>query len=230
LNEPTASSRVLGGAEGLDLIERLEALHVAVISDCLDQIGFRHNVMQPSIRPLVPGSRTAGFALTVELVAVDAPPPDPRDYYKGEIEALETMQRGDVMVVSTCPGSYWGELLATASRLRGARGVVADAFTRDTTALIEMDFPTFVAGISPQDSLGRTDVASFGGTIECGGVAVSRGDLVLADNDGVAVIPAAHAWEVIDRAEAKVATESEMRGKLRDGMPLSEAFTTYGVL
>src|SRR5205814_1534192 len=82
-------------------------------------------------------------------------------------------------------GSYWGELLATAARYRGARGLVADAYTRDTLALIEMRFPTFAAGIHCADSLGRIDVDAVGVPIRCGGVEVRAGDLVLAHYDGV---------------------------------------------
>jgi regulator of RNase E activity RraA len=134
------------------------------------------------------------------------------------------------MVVSTSRGSYWGELLATASRARGARGIVADAYTRDTEALIDMDYPTFVAGISAQDSLGRIDVDGLGVEIECGGVRVAYGDLVLADNDGVAVVPATAADEVLTLAEEKLAAEGVVREKLADGLSVREVFATHGVL
>ena len=85
-------------------------------------------------------------------------PANPDDWYRGELQAVDALGDGDVMVVSTCRGSYWGELLATASRYRGARGAVMDAYTRDTLALIEMRFPTFAAGIGAADSLGRIEV------------------------------------------------------------------------
>ena len=134
------------------------------------------------------------------------------------------------MVVSTCQGSYWGELLATASRARGARGIVADAYTRDTRALREMGYPTFVAGINAQDSLGRIDVDELGGTIRCGGVEVSHGDLVLADDDGIVVVPAGLAEEVLTLAEEKVATENVVRDKLAQGISVREVFESHGVL
>lgn len=214
----------------LELAFRLGRLYVAVVSDCLDQLGVRDNVMDHRIRPLHIGSKAAGFATTVHLVEVDGVPEDSGDWYRGELEAVEALQPGDVMVVSTCNGSYWGELLATASRYRGMCGVVADAYTRDTLRLMEMDFPTFVSGISAQDSLGRSDVAAWGEPISCGGVSVSTGDMVIADNDGVAVIPEAIAPEVISRAEEKAAAEGDVREKLAAGMPISEAFATYGIL
>jgi regulator of RNase E activity RraA len=217
--------------DGRDLavLDRLDRLYVAVVSDCLDRVGIRDNIMQPHIRPLFP-SRMAGFALTVQAVAVDSVPADRATWYAGEIGAVDSQQVGDVMVVSTCPGSYWGELLATASRARGARGIVADCYTRDTRALHDMAYPTFVAGVSAQDSLGRIDVTEVGGTIQSGGVQVTRGDLVLADEDGIAVIPAEVADEVLSLAEQKVATEDIVRGKLAEGAAVREVFAAHGVL
>jgi regulator of RNase E activity RraA len=214
----------------LALIERLDALYSAVVADVLDRLGVRSNVMAPRIRPLDRQTKVAGFAATVHCVEVDATPAEREDWYKGELRAVDALKPGDVMVVSTCHGCYWGELLATASRYRGARGIVADAYTRDTLALIEMNFPTFVTGISPEDSLGRIDVDAVGVPIECGDVTVNPGDLLVGDHDGVVVIPSAVAREVVALAEEKVSGENLVRQKLEDGMPVSEAFRTYGVI
>jgi 4-hydroxy-4-methyl-2-oxoglutarate aldolase len=214
----------------LGLVDRLAGLHPAVVSDTLDRLGIRGNTMASRIRPLYAHARVAGFAATVHCVEVDAPPADREDWYKGELEAVDALEPGDVMVVSTCSGCYWGELLATASRFRGARGIVADAYTRDTLALIEMAFPTFVAGISPEDSLGRIDVDAIGIPVECGGVTVHPGDLVLADHDGVVVVPSAVGEQVVTLAEEKVSGENLVREKLAEGMPVLEAFRTYGVI
>ena len=214
----------------LGLVERLRRLYPAVVADCLDKVGYRQQVMSPHIRPLYPEAQLAGFASTVHCVEVDSPPANPDEYYKGELQAVDALREGDVMVVSTCQGSYWGELLATASRFRGAVGIVADAYTRDTLKLIEMRFPTFVAGISAYDSLGRLDVDQVGVPVECGGVNVKQDDLVLADHDGVVVVPAEAAEETIALAEEKVAGEDLVRDKLAEGMPVWEAFRTYGVI
>jgi 4-hydroxy-4-methyl-2-oxoglutarate aldolase len=219
-----------GTDERAALLQRLERLYPAVVADCLDRVGVRTNVMDPRIRPLYPQARMAGFASTVHAVEVDTPPASPDDYYRGELQAVDALRPGDIMVVSTVRGSYWGELLATASRYRGARGIVVDGFTRDTLQLIEMDFPTFVAGVSCHDSLGRIDVDAVGVPITCGGVRVEQGDLVLADFDGVVVVPGAMADEVIGLAEEKVAGENLVRSKLAEGMPVWDAFRTYGVI
>jgi regulator of RNase E activity RraA len=214
----------------LALIERLDDLYSAVVADVLDRLGVRSNVMAPRIRPLDRRTKLAGFAATVHCVEVDATPADREDWYKGELQAVDALEQGDVMVVSTCRGCYWGELLATASRYRGARGIVADAYTRDTLSLIEMNFPTFVAGISPEDSLGRIEVDAVGVPIECGDVTVNPGDLLVGDHDGVVVIPSAVAHDVVALAEEKVSGENLVRQKLEDGMPVWEAFRTYGVI
>lgn len=214
----------------LALIDRLAKLYSAVVADTLDRLGHRGNVMAAHIRPLYPQAKAAGFAATVHCVEIDGLPPNRDDWYKGELEAVDALQPGDVMVVSTCHGCYWGELLATASKYRGAHGIVADAFTRDTLALIEMEFPTFVAGINPADSLGRIDVDAVGVPVQCGGVTVQPGDLVLGDHDGVVVVPAALADEVVTLAEEKVSGENRVRDELARGMPVSEAFRTYGVI
>jgi regulator of RNase E activity RraA len=214
----------------LTLVDRLARLHPAVVADCLDRAGLRHQVLAPHVRPLTPSMRVAGFAATVRCVEVDAVPASRDDWYRNELAAVDALQDGDVMVVSTCRGSFWGELLATASSHRGARGVVADAYTRDTLALIEMGFPTFAAGVHCADSLGRIDVDAFDVPITCAGVTVAPGDLVLGDNDGVVVVPAAEAETILAAAEEKLSGESLVRTKLAEGMPVSEAFRTYGVI
>jgi len=214
----------------LSLIRRLAGLHPAVVSDCLDRRGLRNQVLAPHVRPLVPSMRVAGYAATVHCVEVDAVPESRDDWYRNELASVDALTPADVVVVSTCRGSYWGELLATAATARGARGIVADAYTRDTVALIEMGFPTFAAGIHCADSLGRIDVDAVGVGISCGGVQVEPGDLVLGDHDGVVIVPAALGEEIVTLAEEKVANESTVREKLAEGMPVSEAFRTYGVI
>ena len=216
-------------AADMALLERLDALYVAVVADCLDRVGIRTNLLAPHVRSLYQGAKVAGYALTVRVVAVETAPARD-DWYRGEMLAVDSQEPGDVMVVSTSSGSYWGELLATASRFRGARGLVGDCYARDTAALIEMRYPTFVAGSLAYDSLGRIDVDGVGVPIECAGVTVHPGDLVIGGDDGVAVIPRAVAEQVIELAEEKVSGENLVRDRLAEGMPVAEAFRTYGIL
>jgi regulator of RNase E activity RraA len=218
-------------ASTADLVERMERLNVPVLSDCLDHVGIRNQVLPPRIRPLQPTSRAAGRAMTVLTAPVDDTRDDPVEVYKGIARAIDALKPGDVMVVSTCHrGSYWGELMATASSIKGAVGVVADAYARDTGAIERMGFPTFVAGVSAQDSVGRMDVVDVDVEIGIEGVTIRPGDFVLADQDGVVVVPADAAEEVIARAEAKRATENDLRASLQDGMSITDAVVTYGIL
>jgi 4-hydroxy-4-methyl-2-oxoglutarate aldolase len=214
----------------MNLLERYGVLRCALVSDCLDQVGIRDNAMAPRMRPLDPGSRLAGYAMTIALELVDGRPEDKRLWYKGELEAVDALQPGDVVVVSTCPGPIWGELLATASQAKGAVGVVADAGVRDTVQLVEMGFPTFTSLISPTDGLGRADVQAAGVPVNCGDVQVSPGDMVVADNDGVVVVPLHAAEEVLRLAEQKSVAEDLVREELARGDSVREVFLRHGVL
>jgi 4-hydroxy-4-methyl-2-oxoglutarate aldolase len=209
------------------LLDRLQAIYPAVVSDELDRMGYRNQVMRPDIRPLFPEASVAGFAFTVHAVPVFDVPAEP---YKLEMESVDNLTLGDVMCVSPIEGSFWGELLSTAAKYRGCRGVIVDGYTRDTQAIIEMGFPTFVRGIHMADSLGRLDVAAYNVPIECGGVPVRPGDLILGDYDGIVVIPQEVAEEAISRAEEKVRGENLVRKHLQEGMPVSEAFRRFGVI
>jgi 4-hydroxy-4-methyl-2-oxoglutarate aldolase len=210
------------------LIDRLDRLYPAVVSDVLDRMGYREQAMAPDIRPLFPEARLCGRAMPVLAVpSYSVPENDP---YKLELEAVDHLGLGDVMVVSRIDGSFWGELLSTAARCRGARGIVVDGYTRDTLSIIEMGFPTFVRGIHIADSLGRLEVAAYDVPVVCGGVRVAPDDLLLADFDGIVVVPAAAAEEAIARAEEKVSGENLVRKHLQEGMPVSEAFRRFGVI
>ena len=210
------------------LIDRLDALYTAVVADVLDRLGRRDQCLRPEVRPLAPDSRCAGVARTVRTIP--APTLEPPEPYTGEMEAVAALRPGDVMVVSRCDWSFWGELLSTAARYRGCRGVVIDGYTRDTRGILALGFPVFCRGVHPADSLGRIDVDAYDVPIDCGGVSVRTGDLVLADRDGVVVVPRDIAEEAIAKAEEKVRGEDLVRVKLAEGMPVTEAFRRYGVL
>lgn len=208
--------------------DRLAKLYTPVVADVLDKLGFRHQSMHSRIRPLWPKAKAAGFALTVQTVpAREIAPAHP---YAGELAAVDSLRDGDVLVVSESAWSFWGELLSTAASYRGCRGVVLDGPTRDSTAIQAMGFPVFHVGFHPADSLGRLDVVGHNIPIPCGGVLVHPGDLVLADHDGVVVVPNAAAEEVLRLAEEKVSGENLVRKALSSGMSTTEAFKKYGIL
>ena len=213
-----------------EIIERLRQLYSGVISDSLDKIGIRDSVMRHDIRPLYPEAVVVGSAFTVLTSNVYHFPKEP---YKMEIESIDKVQPGNV-IVSTCDSSplssYWGELIATCCKSKGALGAVIDGFTRDTKRLITMQFPTFVRGIHPADTLGRNEVIAYNVPIKCGGVIVRPGDIVFGDIDGVAVIPKERVIEVLELAEAKTSKEDETRMALENGEGLAQVFARIGVL
>jgi 4-hydroxy-4-methyl-2-oxoglutarate aldolase len=209
-------------------VERLAALYTPVVADVLDRLGHRVHSLRADIRPLARGMAAAGVARTVRTVP--APELAMAEPYEGEMAAVDDLRPGDVMVVSECGASFWGELLSTAARYRGCLGVVIDGYTRDTRAIAAMGFPVFCRGIHPADSLGRLDVAGHDLPIRCGGVLVRPGDLILADEDGIVVIPRDVAEQALRLAEEKVRGENLVRQALAGGMSVTEAFRRYGVL
>jgi len=126
--------------------------------------------------------------------------------------------------------ALWGELLSTHARARGGRGVVLDGMSRDSWGIVDMKFPVFATGLSPADSKGRLEVIAIRSTIPVGGVSVANGDLVVADDDGCVVVPAAIEDEVVRLALEKVSGENTMRDILRKGASIKEVFAEHGIL
>ena len=212
----------------LEWADRLGRLYTPVVADVLDKLGYRYQTLAPAVRPLWPRAKAAGFALTVQTVpARDTAPAKP---YEGELRAVDSLRPGDVLVVSESEWSFWGELLSTAAKYRGCRGVVLDGPTRDSLAIEGMGFPVFHRGFHPADSLGRTDVVGHGVPISCGGVMVHPGDLILGDHDGLVVVPLGVAEQVLRLAEEKASGENLVRKALAEGMTTTEAFERFGIL
>ena len=207
-----------------------DKLSAAVISDVLDSLGAREQAMRADIRPIYQGAIVVGRAYTALTVDIYQIIDDP---YKGEIEAVDSLKPNDVMVVCTNRSTrtcFWGELLSTAARARGARGIVIDGYTRDVAQIIAMQFPTFAAGMSVVDSAGRSTVVDHGCPVNCGDVLVNTGDIVFGDIDGVVVIPKELEKEVIPLALEKVGKENLTRNELLKGAMLKAVYAKYGVL
>ena len=212
------------------LISQLDLLYPAVVADVLDAIGLPHQVLPPDIRPLTPAKKIAGRVFTALARPVEEVPAEP---YKLEIEAVESMRRGDVLLVSTgrdrtC--GFWGELLTTACLYKGIRGVVMDGCTRDLWKINQLDFPVFGIGYHPADSKGRVDISAIQTEIRLGDTAIHPGDYLIADEDGCVIIPQAVAGETIRLALEKVSGENIARADLAAGVPMGEVFRKYGIL
>ncbi len=211
-----------------DQIEQM--LYTAVVSDALDEFGYMHGAMRETLRPVGSHYCFAGRARTIQCMDVHYIPPDP---YGKEIEAVDSILPGEVVVVATggsVRNAPWGELLSTAAMARGARGAVVDGLVRDVKKIEELGFPVFAAGIKPVDSKGRGIVVDYNIPVECGGVVVSPGDLVFADYDGVVVVPARLVDRVVRTAMEKATKENRSRAELKNGAYLRDVFDKYGVL
>jgi len=207
-----------------------EKLYSCVISDVLDRIGFKNQAMEAEIRPLFPEAVSVGRAFTVLSVDVYHEPKDP---YLLEIESVDSLKPNDVLVASTNKSKrtcFWGELLSTAAKARGASGAVIDGYTRDVKRIVEMKFPVFAKGVKPVNSYGRSLVTNYNVPVECGGVLVNPEDIVFGDIDGVVVIPREVEAQVIEKALIKVSGEDETREELRKGAYLRDVFAKYHVL
>lgn len=212
----------------LDLVRT--RLSTAVLSDVIDSLGFRAQAMDARIRPMWDGAIVVGRAHTLLTVDIFEVRPDP---YRMEIEAVDTLKPHDVLVGATNASRrtcLWGELLSTAARCRGANGAIIDGYVRDVRQIAAMGFPVFGTGMKPVDSAGRSVVVEYGTPVSCGDVVVREGDLVMADLDGVIVIPQEIETDAIRLAFAKVEGENRTREALLSGLTLTEVYAKFGIL
>jgi regulator of RNase E activity RraA len=229
-NDGRAADRSLETAD-LKLLEHVEKnLYTAVLADALDEMGLRDQAMRETIRPLSPDPVIAGRARTIICMDVYHTCENP---YEIEIEAVDSLMPGEIVVVASGQSrrnAPWGELLSTAAVSRGARGAVIDGLVRDAKKIQALGFPVFAAGIKPVDSRGRGMVVDYNVPIDCGGVLVAPGDLVVADFDGVVVIPAVAVTVAVRLASEKVTQENSSRAELMNGKLLRDVYRKYGVL
>jgi 4-hydroxy-4-methyl-2-oxoglutarate aldolase len=207
-----------------------ECFTAAVVCDALDAEGYRHRSPRVPLRPLTVEGVLIGRCKTT--LWADMAHPDPRPY-ELELRAVDEC-RPDEVLIAAAAGSMrsgiWGELLSTAARNTGCVGVIVDGAVRDVARMRQMSFPVFARGSSPYDSKDRQRVIDLDIPVEIDGVRFTPGDLVVADVDGVVVVPRHIEAAVVRRSWDKVHAENQVRDAIRGGMKATEAFERFGVL
>ncbi|MER5513469.1 isocitrate/isopropylmalate family dehydrogenase [Streptomyces sp. NPDC002763] len=208
-----------------DVVDRLAALDTASVSDALDSLGIPGVLAGISAR--VPGARTAGLAYTVTYQPVDRS--DGR--FRNAANYLDDVPDGSFVVVdnggsTTC--TNWGSLLTAVARSRGVRGTALHGSARDLAEIRAAGYPLFSTGATMVSGKNRVELAATGRRITIGEVTVRPGDVIVADDNGVLVVPAEQAAEVADRAERVEGTESAIAEAVGTGLRLDEARRRFG--
>ncbi len=214
----------------MNLQELKDQLYVAVISDVLDQLGYKNQATRITFHAYTGISKLIGRCKTTlwaDMYDVDTNP------YELELKAVDSCQPGDILI-GAAGGSnrsgIWGELLSTAARNSGCEGVIVHGAVRDIDKMREMGFPVFATSKNPYDSQNRQRVIDLDVTVEIDGVKFNPGDIVMADEDGIVVIPREVEEQVIKAALQKVSAENITRDAIKGGMKAMDAYLKFGVL
>ena len=205
-------------------------LYTAVVCDALDSLDFKHQSPRIPLVPMTGIPKLAGRCKNT--LWMDFYHEDPNTY-ELELRAVDSCQADDVMIAAaggSVRSAIWGELLSTAAKNAGSVGAIVDGMARDIEQMTVMGFGLFARGTLPYDSMNRQRVVDMDVPVEMDGVRFSPGDLVVADRDGIVVVPQEVEEEAIGRAWDKVHAENVVRDAIKGGMKATDAYDKYGVL
>ena len=213
-----------------NLPRRFARIYTAAITDVMDEMGLQRQTLPAAIQPLVPDMRAAGYAFTARGRARKSGPRERDATLRQFLAMLGAVPADSVLVLAANDNvaAHFGELSAEWLRSRRVRGAVIDGATRDAAYIGRIRFPTFVRYRTPQDSVPRWRVSDWGQPVTIGGVRIALGDVIVADLDGVVVVPRRAAYEVLGRCEKLVGTENKVRTAVKRGMLPLAAYEKFG--
>ena len=207
-----------------------EVLYSAVMSDALDALGYPHQSPRVQLASQTGSRKLVGRCKTTLWADMSHADPKPYDL---ELIAVDGCASDDVIIAAaggSTRSGIWGELLSTAARNSGCVGAIVDGAVRDVAKMSAMGFPVFARGRCVYDSMNRQRVIDIDVPVEIDGVRFAPGDLVIADDDGVVVVPQAVEADALRRAWDKVHAENVTRDAIKAGMKAVAAYEKYGVL
>lgn len=210
------------------LPRRFARIYTAAVTDVMDEMGLLRQALPSSIQPLTPDMRVAGYAFPARGRPQKSGNRD--EVTRKFLGMIGAAPRDSVLVLGArdSVAAHFGELSAEVFRTRGVRGAVIDGATRDASYIARLRFPTFVRYRSPLDSIPRWVVTDYGEPVVIGKVRVHLGDVIVADLDGVVVVPRKAAHDVLTRCEKLMATEGKVRAAVRRGVAPLEAYERFG--
>ena len=219
---------LMAQAPEVSLVEGFRTVEVASVSDAMEQLYGQRGYMSHDMRPLSP-TKFAGPAVTVQLKKEEHKEGSPAS--QGMLDAIDNSPSGSVYVMVLEDGLDYagiGGLMATAMKYRGFAGAVIDASVRDTPQIRKLQFPVFSRGVAPSTTINHYRVTGVNVPVTCAGVRVSPGDIVTADEDGVAVVPQAKAAEVLKKSQELDDTEHRMIPFIEKFRSIKEAVKQFG--
>jgi len=223
-----AAAWLLAQTGGDPLVEGFRTVEVASVSDAMEQLYGQRNYMSHEMRPLSK-TKFAGPAVTVLLKKEEHK--EGASASQGMLDAIDAAPAGSVYVMVLEDGADFagiGGLMATAMKYRGLAGAVIDGSVRDTPQIAKLQFPVFSRGIAPSTTINHYRFAGLNIPVTCAGARVNPGDMIAADEDGIAVVPKAHAAEVLKRAQELDNTEHTMIPFIEKFHSIKEAVAKFG--